>query len=375
MERAHRLVLVVLAGVGGLVVKELEGVVETNREDGTEDRTDPVDPVVVGERLSNNAGAQRSSGVDTSAGGEDGNQMANEERHSNGEGSHEGGSVLLDGEEQHGQTQLGSAEHLDPHSSGSGHTVTESVDEGDGAGGQGVGDTSSGHTGEELGDGQAQSSDGRNGTNKGEGESDTRVELTSGDSEEDEDVDEEGEAEAEGDHDDLGGVGAGDGFVVVGDGGNQVSEQQEHEGTDKLTNAGNEEVSHVLTETHRSRPGVGLIRGDVGGGGDGVHGLSGLRGGNGGQIVHRLLGHCQCRGFVLGGLCWWSTEREGCREGKARVYIYPTGVTKREREPVTQTHKHTCDLDTSLTLLCYLNCSSQIGFYTRLIHAESLSFK
>lgn len=288
--------------------------VETDGEQRAQNGADPVDPVVVGEGLADNAGAQRSSGVDSGAGGEDSDQMADEERHSNGEGGHEGGSVLLHGQEQNGQTQLGGAEHLDPESSGSRHAVTQGVDERDGSGGQGVSDTSSGHSSEQLGDGEAESSHGRDSTDKSESQSDTGVELTTGDSEEDEDVDEQREAEAEGDHDDLGGVGARGGLVVVGHGGNQVRKQQKHEGTDKLTDTGNGQVSHVLTKTKRLGSGVGLIRRHVGGGGDGIHGLSGLRGGHGGQVVHGLLGHGYC-GCVVGGLVGKGQTVWGGEEG------------------------------------------------------------
>lgn len=302
--------------------------VQTDGEDGAEDGADPVDPVVVGEGLADNAGSERSSGVDSSTGGEDGDKMANEERHSNGEGGHEGGSVLLNGEKEDSQTQLSGAEHLNPETSGSGHAVTKGVNERDGAGGKSVGDTSGGHTGEQLGDSEAQSSHGRDSADQGKSQSDARVELTSGDSEEDEDVDEQRESETKGDHDDLGGVGAGGGLVVVGDSGNQVGEQQEHEGTDKLTDAGNGEVSHVLSQTERSGSSVGLLRGHIGGGRDGIHGLSGLRGGNGGEVVHRLLGHCRCDVVV-------NEEREGCKVGGAGLYILKKGVTR------TRVIKHT----------------------------------
>lgn len=288
----RNLILVILARVRSLVVEELEQVVETNGEDGSENRSDPVDPVVVGERLSNNAGTKRSGRVNTGSSGPDSDKMSNEERHSDGEGSHEGSSVLLNSEEENGQTELSSAEHLNPETSSSGDAITKGVDERDGAGGKSISDTSSGHTGEELGNGEAESSDGRHSADEGKSEGDTRVELTSGNSEEDEDVDEEREAETERDHDDLGGVGASDGLVVVGNSGDEVGEQKEHESTNKLTDAGDGEVSEVLAHAERLGPSVSLIRGDVSSGGNGIHGLSGLSSGHRREVVHGFLGHC-----------------------------------------------------------------------------------
>jgi hypothetical protein len=60
--------IAILVRVGGLVLENLDELVETCRYDGAEDRSEPVDPVVAGEDMVDNCWAEGASGIERTTG-------------------------------------------------------------------------------------------------------------------------------------------------------------------------------------------------------------------------------------------------------------------------------------------------------------------
>lgn len=73
----------VLVWVGRLVFEDLDEFVEAGRNNGTKDRSNPVDPVVAGEGVIDHCWTEGTSGVERSTGEVNASQLGNEERKPN----------------------------------------------------------------------------------------------------------------------------------------------------------------------------------------------------------------------------------------------------------------------------------------------------
>lgn len=312
----QRLVLGVLAGVGSLVVKELEEVVQTGRQNSAQKGADPVNPVVVGELAHDDVGAKGAGGVDASASVVDGKQVADKEGNANGKRGHEGAAVLLNGHEEHGGAEQGSGKHFNENTLRARGLAAKGVVKGNGAGGHGRDSSSSGNTSHNLGNHEQNGAHRGDGTNKGQGQGNGRVELATGDSEKDENVDHDGKAKAKGNHDELLGVRAvplgGNERRLVGNLGNELSEKQKHEGAAKLADNGNEVVAQAVGEASNLGPrqvvGRRGLLGRLGGGQDGFLGV----------------GHFNSRGVgdvERGRMEWDGEKKRDNLEEKREVYI------------------------------------------------------
>lgn len=72
--------IAVLIWVGGFVFEDLDELVEAGSNNGTKDRSNPVDPVVIGKGVVDDCWAEGSSRVEGSTGKVDAGQLGDEER-------------------------------------------------------------------------------------------------------------------------------------------------------------------------------------------------------------------------------------------------------------------------------------------------------
>ncbi|GAV29919.1 hypothetical protein PMKS-003425 [Pichia membranifaciens] len=231
-----------LAGL--LVVEESPEVPNACGDDGADQRTDPVDPVVDREGAGSNSGTQASGRVQACTGVVDADQVSDEE----GDTDTDWGKVvqggLFDNSHQNGDAQNTGTEGFNHQASTLGAAAAEGISKQDWAWGHGAGGTAGSHAGNELGDHHAETLDWVDCSGKHEGEGDCWVQVTTGDSGGQEDADHDAEAETKGNHDDFGwvcGVRVVEG-VVIGCGRNHVCTPEEDKGADELARDDHQQV-------------------------------------------------------------------------------------------------------------------------------------
>lgn len=125
------LIIVVLSRIGNLVLQHLDELVEDDCDDGAQARADPVDPVFDIEDAGYDARPEAARGIERAAGVVHTDEFGDEEREADADGGYEGGwnvldlcggldsngegqtFVLLHGQHEDGEHQLGSEDCLD----------------------------------------------------------------------------------------------------------------------------------------------------------------------------------------------------------------------------------------------------------------------
>lgn len=168
----------------GRVVEQLEAHVDTDGKSGTDKGTDPVNPVVAGERAVHDGRAERTSGVERATGVVDRERLADEERKTDSERSDEGGTVLLNGKHEDGEDQHRGHEHLDPEALHDRGTATKSGGSTERTGSETIGKRSASKTTGDLSNGKEDTTDGGDATDENKGKSHSGVEEAARDTEE-----------------------------------------------------------------------------------------------------------------------------------------------------------------------------------------------
>ena len=224
------------------VAQQLEHLPDTEGNERPDHGTDPVDPVVDGERLGGNTGAKSTGRVETGTGVVDTDQVSQEQRDTNDHGGKSVSRRLFHRHEKHSKTQQRGTEGFDHKTTTLGAATTETVGESNGTGSHGRGGTSSSHTSDDLGNHHEQTPDGVDGTSSDQSKGDSRVQVTTRDSGDEENGHHDPETETERDHDQLlrrrplGFLESGilqDGFLV-GNLSNHEGDPQEDEGPDQF---------------------------------------------------------------------------------------------------------------------------------------------
>ncbi|KAH3666205.1 hypothetical protein OGAPHI_004394 [Ogataea philodendri] len=238
-------------GYKGFVIKQFPKLPDGEGKNGTENWSDPVDPVVHWEGSGSNTWTESSGWVQTSTGVVDTDQVTQEQRETNAHRSVVGQIRLLDSGHQNSDTEQGGTEHLDEETSALGASTTKTVSESNRTWGHGRSSTSSSHTGNHLGEHHDETTNWRNSSGKHKSQGDSRVEVTTGNSAGEENSDHDTETETERDHDQLSWVGAlaGVELVLIGNLGNHVGNPQEDEGSNELTRSSNQVVLKIVVET------------------------------------------------------------------------------------------------------------------------------
>lgn len=138
----------------GRVVEPLEALVDGNSKSGTDKRTNPVDPVVVGEAAVHDGGAEGTGGVEGATSVVDREGLADEEGETDGKRCDEGGTVLLNSKHEDGENEHRGHEDLDPESLGDRCTTTEGGGSAKWAGGEAISEGRAGKTTGELSNGK-----------------------------------------------------------------------------------------------------------------------------------------------------------------------------------------------------------------------------
>lgn len=192
-------VVVAVGAEVGLVLDVLEDPEEGGSEGGTAQRGNPVDPVVAGEVVVDDGGAERTGRVERATGVVDGEHLADEESESDTDRRDEGGTVLEAGKEENGRDKHEGHEELDEEATRDGSTTAESGLSEQRAGSKDIGESSAGKATDELRDEEQETADRGDGTDEDKGSGDSRVEETSGNAEEHPDGSSKGSSEHGGD--------------------------------------------------------------------------------------------------------------------------------------------------------------------------------
>lgn len=241
----------VLARVGSPVLEPLEQAVHSPGEESTHEGSQPVDPVVADE-AGNHGRAEGTSRVDGGAGVIGPAHVRHEDGDADANGGQEGGTVLLDGEEVDGQDELRSEEHLEEETTDDADVAGQGVSHEQRAGDKTMGDGGSRNACHDLGRDDHESTERLDSTDEKEAESNSGVKHATGDTVEDPHIDSESTTEAGGDvHQTEREERAIREPRIIGDDGSlstNEGEQQEHEGTTKLSQDDGESIAEGVRD-------------------------------------------------------------------------------------------------------------------------------